>query len=284
MRTWFAALCLLGGLIPLADAQIWAIRGAQNTVYVAGSVHLLKPGSTLPDGFDQAYDEAEILVMEIDLDDIDPLATQGWMLARGTMQKDMTLRQVLGETRHRRLAEEASRLGLPIEGLQQIEPWMIALTLAQLQYLKLGFDPNEGVERQLERRARVDAKEIRGLETLDEQLGLLDALSYEDQAHFLEATVEQMNDIESNIEALLEAWREGDTDKLAAVLQEELKSSPQVYDALVTQRNKRWMPQIERMLDEKDDYLVIVGMLHLVGDDGVLELARQRGLKPEALR
>jgi uncharacterized protein YbaP (TraB family) len=282
---WGAALGLLCSLTAQADSPVWAIRGANNTVFLAGSVHLLKPEhSALPASFDRAYAEAEALVMELDLDDFDPLEAQSWMLQHGMFSGETTLRQAIGEKRFQRVAAEAQRLGLPIEGLQKIEPWAIALSLMELQYAQLGYDPQLGVERQLEQRARRDGKEIRGLETLDDQLGKLDALSYELQGRFLELTVEEMHDVERQTDDLLAAWRDGDSARLAALLTTEFDEFPELYRILVTDRNRRWMPQIEQLLKDKQDYLVVVGALHLVGKEGLVELAQGRGLKPSRVK
>lgn len=279
-----AAFCLLGSLKADAQSLIWAIRGTHNTVYLAGSVHLLRPEqAALPAVYEQAYEDAEALVMELDLDNFDALAAQGWMLQHGMFQGDVTLREVLGEERYKRVAAEAQRLGFLLDALPKIEPWALALSLVELQYVKLGFDPEQGVERQLERRARQDGKEIHGLETLAEQLGQLDALTYEQQSRFLDMTVEEMHEIEEQTDELLAAWRNGDAEALAKLLAEEYDEFPELYDALVTERNKRWIPRIEELLKEKDDYLVVVGALHLVGDNGLLELGARRGWKAQML-
>lgn len=282
---WTLSLCLLfSSLTAHAQSSVWTIRGAHNTIYVAGSVHLLRPGdAALPAAYDKAYSESEALMMELDLDDFDPLAAQKWMLEHGALQGDATLRKTIGETRYRRVAAEAARLGLPLDGLQKFEPWAIALTLVELQYLRLGFDPEEGVEKQFERRARADHKEIRGLETLDEQLGKIDGLTYEQQSRFLELTVEEMHEMETDTDDLLAAWRAGDTEKLAKLLSVEYDGFPELYRALVTERNKQWMPKIEALLKDDKDYMVVVGALHLVGKDGLIDLMRKRGLKPAPL-
>lgn len=282
---WCLSLGLLCSLTSHAESPVWAIRGANNTVFLAGSVHLLRPEhSTLPASYVRAYAEAEALVMELDLDDFDPLEAQSWMLQHGMFSGDTTLREAIGEKRFQRVAAEAERLGLPMDGLQKIEPWAIALSLMELQYAQLGFDPQLGVERQLEQRARRDGKEIRGLETLDDQLGKLDGLSYELQGRFLELTVEEMHDVERQTNELLAAWRAGDTERLANLLTTEFDEFPELYRILVTDRNRKWMPQIEQLLRDKQDYFVVVGALHLVGKEGLVELAQGRGLKPARVK
>jgi uncharacterized protein YbaP (TraB family) len=285
MRTWLVALGLLGSLSAHAQSPVWALHGAHNTVYLAESVHLLKAGDArLPPAFDRAYGNARTIVMELDLSQLDAAAMQSYFLEHATFKGGATLRQALGEQRYRKLSAETERLGLPIEGLAMFEPWAIALMLTDLQYLKLGFDPDQGVERQIERRAHDDGKPIQGLETLEEELGQLEHLSAEQQSRFLELTLDELHESEHETDALLAAWRNGDTQRLAALLSEEYAEFPELFSALVTERNKRWLPQIERFLKDDRDYLVVVGALHLVGKDGLLELARRDGLTPLPLR
>ncbi|HEY8510052.1 MAG TPA: TraB/GumN family protein [Steroidobacteraceae bacterium] len=286
MRRWICLLfSLFGCLSAHAEGPVWAIRGAQNTVYLAGSIHLLKAGdATLPAAFDRAYEDAEALVMEIDLDDLDPFEAQKWMMERGTFEGNVTLRDVVGEESYRRVSEESRQLGLAVDGLQRFEPWTVALTLVQLKYMQLGFDSEQGVEKQLERRARADGKEITGLETVEEQLGYLDGLSYENQARFLDLTISEMKDIEHGTGELLAAWRAGDTEKLSELLTLEYRKFPALYNLLLTERNKRWMPQIEKLLKEDEDYMIVVGALHLVGDDGLLAMLESKGLKAQQVQ
>jgi len=279
MRSWLVALGLLGGLSAHAQSPVWAIHGARNTVYLAESVHLLKAGDArLPPAFDRAYGNAKTVVMELDLSQLDAAAMQSYFLEHATFKGGATLRQTLGEQRYRKLSAEVEQFGLPMAALEAFEPWAIALMLTDLQYLKLGFDPDQGVERQIERRAHDDGKPIQGLETLEEQLGQLEHLSYEQQGRFLDLTLEELHEAEHETDELLVAWRNGDTQRLASLLSEEYTEFPELFSALVTERNKRWLPQIEHFLKDDRDYLVVVGALHLVGKDGLLELARRDGL------
>jgi len=152
-----------------------------------------------------------------------------------------------------------------------------------MQYMQLGFDPQSGVEQQLEHEARADGKPISGLETIDEQLGALQHMSNSDQARFLDMVVSEMHDVESETQSVVTAWRSGDAPKLAALLSDEYKSFPNLYRVLVSERNKRWVPQIEKLLHGNQDVFVVVGALHLVGEGGLLELVRHDGFKPEQL-
>ena len=281
---WLFALGLLGSLSAYAGSPVWAIRGDHNTVYLAGSIHLLKAAdATLPAAFDQAYRGSQALVMELALDKVDPTEAAGWMMEHGMLKEGATLRATLGDERYRRVSAEATRLGIPSAALDQLEPWVIGLELLEMQYVQLGFEPQQGVEQQLQRRAEQDGKPISGLETLDEQLGVLQGMSYPDQARFLDLVVTEMHDVESETQTVVSAWKNGDSARLAALLSDEYKSFPALYRLLVSDRNKRWIPQIEKLLHGNRDYFVVVGALHLVGDGGLLELMRHDGYKPQAL-
>jgi uncharacterized protein YbaP (TraB family) len=285
VRRWLVLpLSLLGCLTAHAGSPVWAIRGEHNTVYLAGSVHLLKAeDAQLPAAFDRAYTHSSGLVMELDMDNLNPLEAASWMLENGALPEGTTLRKKIGETRYQRVLSEAKRLGMPVELLDQFQPWVIGLQLLELQYAQLGFQADQGVEQQLDHRAQADGKKIRGLETLAEQLGVLGGMSDDDQAHFLDMVVTEMHDVGDETQTVIRAWRTGDAQRLASLLSDEYKSFPALYRMLVSERNKRWMPQIEQLLQEKQDYFVVVGALHLVGDGGLLDLVKRDGYKLEQL-
>ena len=283
-RCWLLALCLLGSLTAYAGSPVWAIRGDHNTVYLAGSVHLLKANdSRLPAAFDRAYNGSKALVMELDVSKVDPMEAASWILEHGMMQDGATLRSTIGDERYRRVSAEVQRLGIPVEAADMLQPWALGLQLLEMQYMQLGFDPQQGVEQQLQQRAQADGKPISGLETMDEQLGVLQSLSAADQARFLDMIVTEMHDVEGETQSVVAAWRAGDSAKLSALLSDEYKSFPALYRMLVTDRNKRWVPQIEKLLHGSQDYFVVVGALHLVGDGGLLELMRRDGYRADSL-
>jgi hypothetical protein len=283
-RRWLFALGLLGSLTAHAGSPVWAIHGDHNTVYLAGSVHLLKANdSGLPPAFDRAYKGSKALVMELALDKVDPMEAASWMMEHGMLGEGTTLRATIGDDRYRRVSKEAERLGVPMEAADMLQPWALGLQLIEMQYMQLGFDPQRGVEQQLLHEAQADGKPVSGLETMDEQLGVLQGMSYPDQARFLDMIVTEMHGVESETQSVVAAWRSGDAAKLSALLSDEYKTFPNLYRLLVSERNKRWVPQIEKLLHGNQDYFVVVGALHLVGDGGLLELMRRDGYKAEAL-
>ena len=277
------ALGLLGSLIGCATlahaaSPVWVIHGAHSTVYLAGSVHLLPAGdAALPPAFEQAYSTSRHLVMELDLGKIDTLAAGNWLLEHGALPPGTTLRALIGEQRYARVSAAANELGAPTELFDGQAPWVVALELADLEYVHLGFDPQHGVEEQLLTRAQGDGKTTAGLETLDQELGGLAALPPADQLRLLDQTLSELQDAPQELHEVLAAWRRGDATKLAELLYSEYRSFPALYRLLVGARNQRWLPAIERLANGADNCLVVVGALHLVGDGGLLELLRKDG-------
>jgi uncharacterized protein YbaP (TraB family) len=275
---WLLALGLLGCLSAQAASPVWAVRGSHGTVYLAGSVHLLPADDTaLPPAFGRAYEDSARLVMEIDLGKLEPLEAAAWMADHGSLPPGTKLSDILGAARWQRVSAAATSVGLMSAGLSQQQPWLVGIELTEEAYTHEGFDPDAGVEEQLLRRAQADGKPTAGLETLEEELGGLVALSREDQIRMLDETLGELKDVKSEMTQIVGAWRAGDAPQLAALLSEEYKSFPALYRPLVSERNLRWLPQIEQLLGGKDNSLVVVGSLHLVGDGGLLELLRKRG-------
>ena len=281
---WLLALSLLGGLslsAARAASPVWVIHGAHSTLYLAGSVHLLpEQDAALPVAFDRAYAASAKLVMELDLGNLDQTAAASWMLEHGTLPAGTSLREVIGPQRYARVAAAATELGLPAELFNSQTPWAVGLELADLDYMRLGLDPQHGVEEQLLQRAQADGKPTAGLETLDEELGGLEALPHEEQLRMLDQTLSELKDAPEELRQVLLAWRHGDAPKLAALLSREYRTFPGLYRPLVTARNQLWLPQIERLLSGPQNCLVVVGSLHLVGDGGLLELLRKDGFTP----
>lgn len=267
------------GLAAEPNHTLWSIEGKSNTVYLLGSVHYLSPEEKLPAAMDDAYKDAEHLVMEIDMDDLDPAAMQQTTLELGLLPEGKTLESELGKPAYAKIAAFAGEIGVDPALLNRFRPWLAAITLVQLQLMKMGLDPNSGVEQRLTARAQSDGKEISGLETLPEQLGMLANLSPKQQREFLEYSVEDAERAAQEIDSLIAAWRIGDTRSLAKLLQEGFDKYPEIYRPLTVDRNRKWIPEIENLLRERDDYLVIVGALHLVGKDSVVELLQGKGYR-----
>jgi uncharacterized protein len=278
----------LAGLLLLAcapafsrgESSVWTVKGKTNTVYLAGSVHALpKEHAEFPEQLERAYSAAKMVVLEVDLDDMNPLEAVQFITGNGTLPSDQTLKDVVGDKDYPRVAKLAADLGVPEAAISRLEPWAAALVLTQFALTRTGFDPNLGIDMQITERAKKDGKSIDGLETVIDQLSVFDARSFAEQTRFLLDSTDDASQLDQDLAKLITAWRSGDLKALEKEFVKERAKSPELYDALLGVRNRKWMPQIEALLDDEQDYLVVVGTLHFVGRDGLLALLGQRGFK-----
>lgn len=282
-----SALVMLGisTALPQAQAQqsghalpLWTINGASNRVYLLGSVHMLRESDhPLPSAIYDAYDEAEALVMEMDITAVDPVATQAMVNELGIIGDGRTLGDWLGAEDFAQATDLATKANIPLTMLSGAEPWFAAITIDALMLMRLGFNPADGIETHFSELAIRDGKPVSGLETERQQLEMLDGLSLQAQRDLLMQTLAEVEDAEASMNSLVTAWRNGDTALLESDLLQEIREYPEIYRAIVVRRNESWLDSIIELLDEPDDYLVIVGAMHMIGESGVPELLRAKG-------
>jgi uncharacterized protein YbaP (TraB family) len=282
LKCGLAALLLLacaGSLHARGESSVWSVKGKQNTVYFAGSVHALpKEHAELPEPLERAYAAASIVVLEVDLDDMNPFDAIQFITTNGTLPPEQTLQDVVGVD-YARVAALAASLGVPEAAITRLEPWAAALVLTQVALSKTGFDANYGIDMQISERARQDGKTVNGLETVIDQLEVFDGRTFPEQTRFLLDSADDAKNLDQQLSELVAAWRAGNLRALEKEFRKERARSPRLYDALLGERNRKWMPQIEALLQQDEDYLVVVGTLHYVGRDGLLKLLRKKGYK-----
>ena len=266
------------------ETSVWSMKGERNTVYLAGSVHALpKDNAAFPEQLERAYQAADVIVLEVDLEDMDPLDAVRFITAHGTLPADQSLETVVGAGQYQRISKLAASLEIPENVLTKLEPWAAALVLTQFALNKTGFDANLGIDMQITERAKTDGKPVEGLETVSDQLSVFDARTFEEQTRFLLDSTDDAPRLNDDLQKLIAAWRAGDLHALEQEFIKERAKSPQLYDALLGMRNRQWLPKIAALLKEERDYLVVVGTLHFVGRDGLLALLKQDGHKAVAV-
>jgi uncharacterized protein YbaP (TraB family) len=280
LRAWAAALAAFALLQQAAAAPAaWRIAGANGgEVALLGSVHVLRAADyPLPPIVDTLYTRADMLIMELDLDDLDPLAEQSTLLSAAVLPTNESLRSVV-EPRVYALAAARSRdLGVDLALLDRFQPWLVAITLLDQGMRELGFEPERGLEQYLVGNARRDGKQVIGLESLSSQVGLFTALPSSQQQALLAQTVQELDGGLESMNELADAWRAGRLDVLSGKLLAEFDDFPGLYDTLMTNRNRAWTEALEGYLKDGRRYLVVVGALHLVGRDNVIEMLEKRG-------
>jgi uncharacterized protein YbaP (TraB family) len=264
---------------PGHPVTLWEVSGAKNSVYLLGSIHLLRPQDyPLPTALDTAYSDAEVLIMEVDMDDLNPFATQAAFTTYGVLHDDKTLRDLMGSELYEQALIAADAINIPLDMLNKTEPWYAAMTIEIMMLDRIGFDPTLGIEMYMMSKAQVDGKRIDGFETVEEQIQFLDGMSMQAQRDMLMSTLTESAKLGEIMDELIDAWRHGNVAHLESGMLDDLAKHEELNKALVTDRNKRWVERIEELLDDDDDYLIVVGALHLIGDQGVPNLLKQQGI------
>jgi uncharacterized protein len=283
VRSAALAAALLG-IAVAADAKTfaWKATGKGGVVYLVGSVHLLsKDFYPLNPAIDAAYKDADLLVEEVDMAEmLDPSAQLGF-LSRGMLPSSTPLDTVVSAPTYALVAKRASDLGLPVEPFKLLKPWLVALMLVQVEWQKAGFDPELGLDKHFYDQAKADGKRTEGLETAEYQISRLDGMSMEQQEHLLSESLKDLDAERANMTRLVDAWRAGDAPAVERIVLSELKQEPLLYQRLLVERNRNWIPKIEALFARPRPAFVVVGAAHLVGPDGLIALLRAKGYTVE---
>lgn len=258
------------------DPALWVVKDADTTIYLFGSVHILKPGlGWFDDGIKTAFDSSDQLILEL----VEPPAAEAQaMFGKLAMdQQGKALRSKMTDADRAVYEAAVTKLGIPTAALDPFDPWAAAITISLLAMQKSGFDPNSGVEKQLTAAANAAKKPIAGLETMEFQLGVFDTLPESEQIAFLVETAKQIDDAGANMDKMVDLWASADPEKLAQLMNEGFTSRT-LYDALLTKRNANWAKWISARMAKPGVTFIAVGAGHLAGDTSVQSLLPAYGL------
>jgi uncharacterized protein YbaP (TraB family) len=261
---------------------LWVVKDADSTLYLFGSVHVLRPttGWASP-RVEAAFDSASDIWFEISNPD-DQAAVLPLIQQHG-LSPETPLSSRLTPEENVELEAAAQAMGASAAQLQPMKPWLAALSLSVAPLVKAGYDPKSGVELVLKARAEAAGKPIHGFETIDKQIGILAGLPEDVQMAFLRETLKDYENAVTLLDTMVEAWAKGDVGTLDRVMVEEMKAaSPALYQALLVDRNTDWADQIQTLLEGSGTAFIAVGAGHLTGDDSVQAILQQRGVTVEA--
>ncbi|MCK4979777.1 MAG: TraB/GumN family protein [Candidatus Delongbacteria bacterium] len=269
--------------------MFWKVKDSKGNdkVYLLGSIHVV-PDDLYPlkKDIEVAFKASNYLVVEADVANIDMAKVQQLTMQHGMYSAGKDLKSAIPEDLYVKLAEELKKTGMfTIDLAAAMKPWLISLTLAQLQLMQMGLNMENGIDMHFLKLAK-DKKEILELESAEFQIELLSSFSDELQIEFLKSAVEESPNMKEKFDNMLDAWRKGDTKKMVKVIKEEYKDKPKlqpIYDKLIYDRNVTMTDKIEGYLKDKSDkkYFVVVGAGHLVDKGGIVNLLNKKGFKAE---
>jgi len=261
---------------------LWVVKDADSTLYLFGSVHVLRPttGWASP-RVEAAFDSASDIWFEISNPD-DQAAIMPLIQQHG-LSPETPLSSRLTPEENAELDAAAQAMGASAAQLQPMKPWLAALSLSVAPLIKAGYDPKSGVELVLKARAEAAGKPIHGFETIDKQIGILAGLPDDVQLVFLRETLKDYENAATKLDEMVEAWARGDVATLDRVTIKEMKdASPALYQSVLVDRNTDWANQIQTLLEGSGTAFIAVGAAHLTGDDSVQAILQKRGVTVEA--
>ena len=262
-----------------AQTSVWQVSKGESTLYIAGTVHMLPQAQfPLPDAFEQSYQRAEKLIFEADIRELETAKGAQLLMRHARYQDQRNLKQVLSEATYKQLEQAAASFGISLKTLNSFKPDFVLLNLMQAALQRAGM-AGEGVDSYFLQQALSDNKALGFLETTEQQLSLLLNASESHEDEFVKQNLAQFDELEQQLNDIIAAWRSGDTNALAALAMAftDTPEGKQFYDTLLVQRNKNWLPHIKQMLETTEVELVLIGALHLAGDNNVLQLLQQNG-------
>ncbi len=264
---------------------MWKATSKQGRViYLAGSVHLLSAQYyPLSPAFETAFAASELLVEEVDMGEMLAPESQLMMLTRGMLPAGQSLDKIVSPATYAAVTAKVTALGLPMGPLNMFKPWALALTLQALEWQKAGFNADLGLDKHFYDMAKIAARPTQGLETLEFQIGRFNDMPMDLQERLLAETLKELETTQSSFTTLAEAWKAGDADGVEALVLRELKAEPEMYQRLLVERNRAWLPQVEALFKRPKPAFVVVGAAHLVGADGLLQMLRTRGYTIEQM-
>jgi uncharacterized protein YbaP (TraB family) len=282
-----AIVPLLAGSLTVAEERpgrtfLWRVESPTTTAHLLGSVHLMKADAyPLSPVIEDAFDGARALVFEVDLDQLTGAALK--LLAAGSLPEDQHLRDVVSDQTWDLVESRLADLAMDVEGVQRMRPWLLAVSITSAELARAGYDGTAGVDLHFFDRAKSECKRTLALESVDFQVGLFADLSLEEDAAFLRYTLEELDTVIPMVDELMANWRSGNVAEVESLLVDAYREFPDLFRRLVSDRNRDWLPVIEELLAGDEPVMVVVGALHLVGEQGLLEMLRRRGYPVEQL-
>jgi hypothetical protein len=262
---------------------LWVVRDADSTLYLFGTVHVLRPETLWRwVRIEEAFDSADRVVLEIS--NPDDQAAFVPIIQQHGLSPERPLSGLLTADERAKLDAAAQTIGATGATFEPMRPWLAALTLSVAPLTKAGYDPQSGVELVLKARATAAGKPVTGFETIDQQVRILAGFSEADQLAYLRSTLDEFETATTDLDRLADAWSRGDVRTIDRVgVQPMRRADRSVYEALLVRRNTDWANQIETMLEGEGEVFIAVGAAHLAGRDSVQAILARRGVEAERI-
>lgn len=275
-------LLSLSSLGSLADTSLWKVSRDSHVLYLGGTIHVLRASDyPLPQAYQRAFDSASIVAFETDLRQINSSRFQQLLMSKARYPEGENLADYLSVEALQALQKYCDDSGISIEALLPYKPALAMLTMLSVELARHDIT-GSGVDNYFLQRADTSGKAILGLESAEQQLDFIVSMGRGQESEFILHSLQDLEQLNALLEQMIDAWRSGDTSSLDQLFVAPLAQQyPDMYQSMLLERNQAWLPKIEELLQTDATELVLVGVAHLVGDDGLLQQLTLRGYKIE---
>jgi uncharacterized protein len=282
-------LLILAKELPAKDNFLWKVENGPTTMYLLGSIHLM-PESAYPldEKIEASFNEADVLAIEADPTKIDQTKVQQLIMSKSMYPQGETLKANIDFVLYNKVADVFVTLGMPLQQLDLFKPWFVSLKLAMLEIQKTNLNSRLGVDLHFIEQAKEKKMEIIELENGMDQLELFTSFPEEAQEQYLEYSLDNYENVQELFDTMLAAWKSGDAELMNKATRQKMlgfcKTMPgleEYYDKMFSQRDIKIVEKLDNILKskEKKTYFVVVGAGHLIGEDGLLQLLKDKGYK-----
>ena len=263
------------------DPALWVIKDEDTTIYLFGTVHILKPGmSWFDEAIKESFDVSDELVIEMIKPEPSVMAKIVSELAID--KTGVSLRDKLTAEDRADYEATLTKFDLPVAAFDPLDPWFASVNLSLIPLMRNGYAADQGVEDELLSHAKARAIKITGLETPEQQLGFFDNLPEDVQIRFLNFTVDTIDDSANSMEQMVAEWANANIDALGELMNAGLEDKI-LYDTLLVNRNISWAKWVDQRMTEPGTVFLAVGAGHLAGESSLQALLAKKGFVVERI-
>lgn len=258
---------------------MWEVKNNGNTVYLVGSIHIADDSFyPLRKEYEDAFAEADYLGVEIDVSNVNGEEQQKLLWDLSTYPNGTTLKDHISSEMYAQLANILKQNGLEPDAMDTIEPWAADMALQGLMYSKAGYAGSKGIDMYFVQKASDRKIPVIELESYEFQFNMLDNFSKELQLRNLKTTMDNINTLEEATNSMAETWKTGNEGQLLESIN-AMSHDEEYYKAMIIDRNVGMTDKIDGYLKhgKGEEYFIVVGAGHFVGDHGVVKLLEDKG-------
>ncbi|WP_428239741.1 TraB/GumN family protein [Gynuella sp.] len=282
---WYAGLLGLSFLSTTASAQgiFWKAEKNDQVIYLCGSVHVARPDFyPLPDWSYEALKNSDVLILEVA--NLSDNSNKQVFKQMSQLPEGQEIYDQMDDETIKLATDLGNEYGIPLEFFRYQQPWSFVTSLTMAQIIKLGYQPQSGVDLHFSNKAREYGIPIDGFETAMEQFRMLQSVYSMDNAAYVKESLLELKDIPMQMDTLEQTWLDSDADHLAELMSQSFGGSSEVEEIMLLNRNQHWMEQLSGKFKHLKQIFIVVGAGHIVGEGSLTELLKQAGFSIEQLK